>query len=360
MEPIYIAYGTDLRVQTCGLLERADVASRLRGGMRVVVKPNLVVARPAEEGATTHPEIVAGIVEFLQDHGVRDIEIAEGAWVGERDTDTAFRRCGFADLARKYGIKMRDTKRDRAVRLEACGMALSVCESVLNADFLINVPVLKGHCQTGMTCCLKNLKGCIPDSEKRRFHTLGLHKPIAALNAALRPALHVVDGICGDLSFEEGGNPVRADRILLGWDPVQLDSYGSRLLGFAPEDIEYIGLAQASGVGEMAPESCPVVELNADRRPRATPARAGTIRALARHIEAQDACSACYAALILALDKADAHSLTERVKIGQGFRGQTLPGLGVGRCLSGCARNVPGCPPTAEAIRVFLEGLSAL
>lgn len=358
MEPIYIAYGTDWKEQTCGLMERADVASRLRGNMRAVIKPNLVVARPAKEGATTHPEVVAGIVEFLQDCGVRGIEIAEGAWVGERDTDAAFRTCGYAELARRYGVKLRDTKRDRAVRVEACGMALAVCESVLNADFLINVPVLKGHCQTDMTCCLKNLKGCIPDAEKRRFHTLGLHRPIAALNAALRPALHVVDGICGDLSFEEGGNPVRADRILLGWDPVQLDSYGGRLLGFAPEEIEYIGLARDYGVGKIAPEDCPVVEWNADRRPQALPAQTGTVRALARHIEARDACSACYAALILALDKADARGLTERVKIGQGFRGQTLPGLGVGTCASGCARSVPGCPPTAQAIRKFVDSLS--
>ena len=34
-----------------------------------------------------------------------------------------------------------------------------------------------------MTCALKNLKGCLPDREKRRFHALGLTKPIAALGA---------------------------------------------------------------------------------------------------------------------------------------------------------------------------------
>ena len=52
-----------------------------------------------------------------------------------------------------------------------------------------------------MTCALKNLKGCLPDREKRRFHALGLQKPIAALGAALKPRLIVVDSICGDLDF---------------------------------------------------------------------------------------------------------------------------------------------------------------
>ena len=41
-------------------------------------------------------------------------------------------------------------------------------------DRLINIPVLKGHCQTAMTCSLKNLKGCIPNKEKQRYHREGL------------------------------------------------------------------------------------------------------------------------------------------------------------------------------------------
>ena len=58
-----------------------------------------------------------------------------------------------------------------------------------------------------MTCALKNCKGCLPDREKRRFHAEGLMRPIAALATALRPELTIVDSLCGDLDFEEGGNP---------------------------------------------------------------------------------------------------------------------------------------------------------
>ena len=56
-------------------------------------------------------------------------------------------------------------------------MQLSVCKRAAEADFLINVPVLKAHCQTLFTCALKNLKGVIPDKEKRRYHTLGYPPP---------------------------------------------------------------------------------------------------------------------------------------------------------------------------------------
>ena len=97
---------------------------------------------------------------------------------------------------------------------------MSIACRALDANFLIDLPVLKGHCQTRMTCALKNLKGCLPDAEKRKFHAEGLMKPIAALAAALRPKLVIVDSICGDLDFEEGGNPIRTNRMYLGADLV--------------------------------------------------------------------------------------------------------------------------------------------
>ena len=54
--------------------------------------------------------------------------------------------------------------------------------------------LLKDHCQAAVTCALKNHKGVIPNSEKRRFYTLGLHKPTAHLNPIAR-----TDFIPGDM-----------------------------------------------------------------------------------------------------------------------------------------------------------------
>jgi uncharacterized protein (DUF362 family) len=174
MSGITIIYGTDAAEMTYTLLRETVADKRLAPGMNVVIKPNLVVAKPASEGATTHPEIVEGIVLFLKEHGIKNIVIAEGSWLGE-NTDRAFERCGFTALAKKHGLKLFDTKKDKVIQKSAHGLTLGVCETIANADFLINVPVLKGHCQTTLTCCLKNMKGCIPDSEKRRYHNIGLY-----------------------------------------------------------------------------------------------------------------------------------------------------------------------------------------
>ena len=55
MADIYINYGTNLQVMTYELMKEADIAAGLRPDMRIGIKPNLVVSRPADEGATTHP-----------------------------------------------------------------------------------------------------------------------------------------------------------------------------------------------------------------------------------------------------------------------------------------------------------------
>ena len=373
MSDITIIYGTNAVEMTIALLRDAAVDKRLDSGMNVVIKPNLVVAKPASEGATTHPEIVEGIVLFLKEHGIKSPVVAESSWIGET-TGRAFERCGYAALAKKHGLKLFDAKKDKILQQTAHGLTLGVCETVANADVLINVPVLKGHCQTTLTCCLKNMKGCIPDGEKRRYHNIGLHKPIAVLNTILKPDLHVVDGICGDPTFEEGGKPVTANRILLGTDPVLLDSYGATLLGYEPTEIDYLRYAAEYGIGKTFDGSATIRELHVENRPKTNPVGHGDlVRRLAKHIDEQSACSACYAALIVALHhftteyrsnnlaEYRSNNLAEyrsnnlagtpgKIKIGQGFRSQKCDGLGVGNCTAGCERHVPGCPPTAADI----------
>jgi uncharacterized protein (DUF362 family) len=354
MSDIFINYGDDPFEMTGELLRASGAARLFASDMRVLIKPNLVVARPASGGATTHPEIIDAIIVFLQTCGVNDIVIAEGSWVGEK-TSRAFKNCGYEALAKKHGIALVDTKKDEGREATAGDLRLMVCDSVFSSDFIINVPVLKGHCQTDLTCCLKNMKGLIPDGEKRRYHNMGLHKPIAALNTVIKPGLHIVDGICGDPTFEEGGNPVDAGRIMLGFDPLLLDSYCARLLGYEPDEIGYLKYAKDYGLGHYADERTTIAELNPEHRPAAAQPRSDLTKRLGRHIDEDGACSACYAALISALNKSGPPNDGARIKIGQGFRGKKAGGIGVGKCTAGCDRSLKGCPPSAADIVAFLR-----
>jgi len=340
------------------LMSRSDIKSRVNKDMRVGIKPNLVVAKPSESGATTSPELVEGIILYLKDNDIHNITIMESSWVGD-STKRAFKVCGYERLSSKYGIPLVDLKNDKSKVLSYKGNDIRICSSALECDFLINVPVLKAHCQTSLTCALKNMKGCIPDSEKRRFHTLGLHDPIAFLNKFLRPHLTIVDGIKGDLTFEEGGTPVEMNRVILGADPVLIDAYAAQLLGYRADDIPYIKKAEQLGVGSSAINDSTVVEINKDCAPahKINPGR--KVAHLAEYIIEDQACSACYGSLIHALNRLDEsgclRKLKKKVHIGQGFKGQQNPGLGIGNCTSGFARCVRGCPPKARDIVEMLE-----
>ena len=160
---IWRLYGTKYLEMTKRLLEETDLSALIGDKKkRIGIKPNLVVPSPAEFGGTTHPEVVAGIVEYLKENRFENIILVEGSWVGDRTAD-AYRYCGYKELCEKYDVPFVDGQKQKWHSVDCAGMKLNVIDTVDEIDFLINVPVLKGHCQTKMTCALKNLKGLQAD-----------------------------------------------------------------------------------------------------------------------------------------------------------------------------------------------------
>lgn len=178
------------------------------------------------------------------------------------------------------------------------GLEINVCDQAIKVDYLINIPVLKGHCQTKMTCALKNLKGCIPDFEKRRLHQLGLHNPIAKLNDVLKCDLVIVDGIIGDLCFEEGGTPVEMNRLIMGKDPVLVDAFIAESMRYSIEEIGYIKKAGELEIGSTDLEHATIKYLNSPDRNKEA--------------------------------------------------------VGIGKCTKNFSFFVPGCPPSAKDIKAYL------
>ena len=356
MGKIHQIYGQDAHDMALKLLEASDAITQVPSGGSVALKPNLVVASPAESGATTHLGLLSGAIEYFRAHGVRDICVIEGSWVGG-NTAQAARRAGYDAVFKRYGVPFHDLKKDGTRPVETAIGRIDICCRALDAGLLVDLPVLKGHCQTRMTCALKNLKGCLPDREKRRFHADGLIEPIAALGAVLRPALIIVDSICGDLNFEEGGTPVETNRMYLGTDAVQIDAYSASLMGLSLSQVEYIELAARYGGGHAAFDEGDIVSLNAPGDAKTYPKPSGAVARLTRRVKQDRACSACFASLVRAL-YASGRGGDVDICIGQGFQGRTFDGLGIGRCCKGASRCVMGCPPTAEQIANALEEMA--
>ena len=355
---IWKLYGTEYKEMTKELLSQTDLAGLIGvREKRVAIKPNLVVASPAEFGATTHPEVVAGIVEYLQENQFENIVIVESSWVGDR-TSEAFIYCGYKELCEKYDVPFIDGQKDKWHEADCAGMKLNIIDAVDSIDFLINVPVLKGHCQTKMTCSLKNLKGLIPNTEKSRFHRMGLHKPIAHLQAGIRQDFIVVDHICGDLDFEEGGNPVVRNCVMAAVDPVLVDSYACSLLHYTPDDVPYVRMAEQLGIGSADLDSAQIIDLGgfhgyAGKEMKEDLPREHKILEVSYAVNEVDSCSACYASLTGALWRLKEEGLLDKldmpIGIGQGMQGKTGK-LGVGKCTKDFDVCIMGCPPDEDKI----------
>lgn len=355
---IVIIHGTDYKEMAKMVMDRADVAGDIGDlNKKIALKPNLVVARDPSSGATTHKELLAGAIEYLQEHGFKNITIMEGSWVGD-NTQSAFTAAEYRQISTKYNVPLVDLQRDSYTEYEAKGMEIAICDKAMEVDYMINMPVLKGHCQTTITCALKNNKGVMPNREKRRFHTMGLHKPIAHLNTVCRNDFILVDNICGDLDFEEGGNPVVMNRVLGFKDPVLCDSYVCDCMGYKVDDIPYIRMAEKLGVGSTDTEHANFIYINEDKNAKSKFRMTHRVQNLAKFADPKDACSACYGSLIYALDRlSDAGKLRGKknlVCIGQGYKGETGE-IGVGQCTCGFKKSLKGCPPKAIDIVNFLE-----
>lgn len=362
-DEILKAYGTDYKELTKRLLARADLAGAIAAKCgpskeaRIGIKPNLVSPTPASFGATTHPEVVEGIIEYLQKEEFTRITIMEGSWVGDKTTQ-AFEYCGYRDISRRTGVPLVDSQQDHATATDCAGLKIRICDCAFSTDFLINVPVLKGHAQTKITCALKNMKGLIPNSEKRAFHTQGLHKPIAHLNTALTQDFIVIDHICGDPDFEDGGHPLVKNCVMAAMDPVLVDAYVCRLLGYQTADVPYVEMADELGVGSSDLSNAHIVTVEGKNDEDMPKSR--RILNISYNVEEVESCSACYGMLMEALDQLDREGLLsglqEKVCIGQGWRGKSGT-IGVGNCTKDFAVSIPGCPPKAGEIYERLKRL---
>ena len=116
-----------------------------------------MVSRQNWVGINTDPRIIEALVKSLKDRGIHRITVGDGSGVGYSATK-AFEYCGYKDMASRYGLRLVDLERDeflkKPVRIEGPFKNLEVARTVLECDFFINVPLMKAHNETLITCSL--------------------------------------------------------------------------------------------------------------------------------------------------------------------------------------------------------------
>lgn len=355
-------YGHDPFEMTRDLIEKTGAFDGLHADDSVLIKPNIVVSRKDWAGVNTDPRVVEALAILLREKGVQRITVADGSGMGF-NASRAFTVCGYRKMSKRYDFRLVDLEKDyfvsKEVPVSGPFECLEIARSVVESDYVINVPVMKAHMETLITCSLKNLKGIMPRSQKSAFHSTNLHQAIAQLNRVFSPDLIVVDGLQGDLSFEIGRKPVVIETMLLGRNPVEVDSIVANILGYSPNDIRHITYSAAAGIGQPDLGTIEVRELNLPSFTRQYSPPVHYADLFCCEIRALGACCTCLGNLVFALQRLKEHGLlTPSLLFTVGQLSESVSDakktiIAVGKCAAertGGDISIHACPPTAHVI----------
>lgn len=222
--------------------------SELKPDNNVLIKPNLVMGADRKImppfGKVTTASAIEDLIQALLDHGCRKITIGEGAILNPEfgsDTPSAMKFSGIDKIGKKYGIKLEDFETSPYKKVQINGHTFKIATLALETDFLVNVPVLKTHGQAIVSLGMKNLKGCLKFSSKKRFHKRGpLMDLIAQLNTHIRSDLVVIDGTYAMDRGPTMGIAHPMNLIIAGTDVLETDMVGAAVLGKDPKKIPLI------------------------------------------------------------------------------------------------------------------------
>jgi uncharacterized protein (DUF362 family)/NAD-dependent dihydropyrimidine dehydrogenase PreA subunit len=214
------------------------LAPKSFAGSSVLIKPNMVGPSAPELGHTTHPELVRALVLSCLDRNGK-------VWVGDnpgginRSSRNVAKITGILDASNGCFTPISE----RVVEKTGAetNFPLVISRAVMEADYIINVPIFKTHLSMMITGALKNVFGYVAGACKARLHVkadnLGmLAKSICDIHQVRPPDLHILDAI----TAIEGNGPCHGGqlrevgKLLSSTDPLALDAVMARMMGVDP------------------------------------------------------------------------------------------------------------------------------
>lgn len=231
----------------------------------MLLKPNFVLARPAEDAANTHPHFVIEVARRVRAAGGEPF-IGDSPALGSARGVAL--KCGLLELAREAGVPLvefRDRRKVPPPRGHA-GRPVRIAAEALDADVVINLPKLKVHGQVYITLAVKNLFGCVGGRRKALLHWLRGGEPIefarmlVEVARAVTPALTLMDAVVAlERDGPTGGDPRPLGLILAGADCSAIDRVACEIVGADLERVLTLAAAREVQFGETDLENIEVL-----------------------------------------------------------------------------------------------------
>jgi len=379
--PVIVVSNTDAYAGAFQALSQADIPSM--SGKNVLLKPN--AGRDVEPltGITTNPQVVAAAVDFFQRQRAT-VRIGESPIMGVTAAET-FEATGIAEIARKRSVELvdLDARPARTVRVPH-GRVLSrlrICPDVLEADFLVSIPVMKTHMHTVVSLALKNMKGCLRRRQKVRLHQIDrpadfppqlktLDAAIADLASVLLPDFSLIDGSVGLQGLgPSAGSPKQLGLFVAARHCLAADAVAAHLMGFDPAHIPHLSLAAQITGSSIDLQEIPTIP--ADLAPLIDPFEPAPTELSVEYpgvvVHDCDSCSACLSTVVMLLERYHSQ-LLDYAGPGRKFHialGKALTDIPprcvlIGNCAAAKKSQglfIKGCPPVPSDI---LEAIKKL
>jgi uncharacterized protein (DUF362 family) len=218
-----------------------------------LLKVNAAFASPKMLSATTHPLIVSEITRLCLDAGASSVIVTDNPI---NDPSSCFALSGIADAARSAGAQL-FLPRDDAFK------TLSIPDGKLIRNWPVLYDPLKGitkvigtapvkdHHRSGASMIMKNWYGFL-GGRRNIFHQ-DIQLIITELAMMIKPTLVILDGTTTMMTNGPTGGSLadlkETNTMIAGTDQVAVDAFGATLLGRSINDLPFIGMAEAAGLG---------------------------------------------------------------------------------------------------------------
>lgn len=245
-----------------GLELLGGVSKYVKSGERILLKPNILSARPPESGVDTHPEVIRAVARIVRRAGADVIVGDSPGGFGFKTAGSTYEASGIKRICDEERIELVEFDkaynvspvRNQKISNGVNGIPLAL--PAKEADAIISIPKMKTHNLMVITGAVKNSFGTAVGMFKTECH-LKAPKPkefakyLVDVFECARPRLVIMDGIVA----MEGEGPAagelrNAGLLLVSDDCVACDSVYSYLIGLPPLSIHTTSEAYRRNLGE--------------------------------------------------------------------------------------------------------------
>lgn len=245
---------TRAHMDTLEILKAAVKNAGLRGKRMIFVKPNM--SHPEYvPGVVTSPALLREMVGLLRD-GAEEVIVGESNGFNY-PCQTAFEKTGIERAVKEAGGTAVNLSEDRLIKVKIeNGMALKelvLPKTVIEADAVVDLALMKTHEFTAYSGAIKNLFGCVPSNKRIYLHPY-LSEVFYKLYAILKPRLTVMDArVAVEGNGPTKGKPVQMGLMLTSNDALATDIIASKIMGLNLKEISYLNyIAKKTGLNEKS------------------------------------------------------------------------------------------------------------